>query len=63
MTGEPIPRDVALRLQLVAIRGAEPRSSFLEVRCPRGGGQVFVPVARFAAHHVGLVEPSGQRVT
>jgi hypothetical protein len=42
---DPIPQDGALRLQLAAIAGNEPESSFLEIR-PLGppGRQWFVPV-------------------
>jgi hypothetical protein len=48
VTGEPITQDVALRMQLAAIAGNEPASSFLEVRCLRPDGapgpREFVPV-------------------
>ncbi|MHB1539278.1 MAG: CHC2 zinc finger domain-containing protein [Solirubrobacteraceae bacterium] len=46
MTQTPIPQAEALRLQLVAIRGNEPSSSYFEIRGKRPGGmhQTFTRV-------------------
>jgi hypothetical protein len=42
---EPIPQEIALRLQCVAIAGHEPASSFFELRpLDPPGGQEFIPV-------------------
>lgn len=51
MSTKPIPPDVALRLQLAAVVGREPPSSYIELRplLPDGRpsrGRAFVPVAR-----------------
>jgi hypothetical protein len=43
--GEPIPQALALKLQLAAIAGDEPRSSFFELRpLDPAGRQEFIPV-------------------
>lgn len=45
MSREPIPQDVALRLQLAAITGNEPESSFIEIRpLHPPGRQWWIPV-------------------
>src|SRR6202035_5055135 len=58
---EPIPQDAALYLQLAAIAGDEPPSSYLEIRCLRPDGapgpREFVGVRdlkRAVAHVLGL---------
>lgn len=61
MSREPIPQDAALYLQLAAIAGDEPPSSYLEIRCLRPDGapgpREFVGVRdlkRAVAHVLGL---------
>lgn len=45
MSREPIPQEIALRLQCAAIAGDEPRSSFFELRpLDPAGRQEFIPV-------------------
>jgi hypothetical protein len=48
MSREPIPQDVALRLQLAAIAGNEPAASYFEIRSKRasrpGMRQDFIPI-------------------
>ncbi len=46
---EAIPQDVALKLQLAAIGGNEPETSFIEVRALPAGIQEFIPVRDFEA--------------
>jgi hypothetical protein len=46
MSGEPIPQEIALRLQCVAIAGHEPPSSFFELRpLDPAGQQEFIPIS------------------
>jgi hypothetical protein len=56
MSREPIPQEVALKLQCVAIAGHEPPSSFFELRpLDPAGGQEFIPVCDVSAV-IGRVE-------
>jgi hypothetical protein len=61
MSREPIPQEIALRLQCIAIAGHEPPSSFFELRpLDPAGGQEFIPVGDVPAV-IGRVESLRER--